>query len=137
MSYEINEGWMRIYPVMNIKRKNQEYAFQNVISPKFLPHYHVTFSTEEWEEFKKENNPTDNSLTTRLVCETGLNLLLNPSMDLMKDKEHEYKESLKSEINELKSQLEVEKNRFTKKVDMFVNDYVQEYASQKDEEGSI
>ena len=58
-------------------------------------------------------------------------------MDLMKDKEHEYKESLKSEINELKSQLEVEKNRFTKKVDMFVNDYVQEYASQKDEEGSI
>jgi len=44
----------------------------------------------------------------------------------MKDKEHEYKESLKSEILELKNQLETEKERFTQKLDIFIERYVKD-----------
>ena len=58
--------------------------------------------------------------------EYGFNLLINPSIDLMKDKEHEYKESLKSEILELKNQLETEKERFTQKLDIFIERYVKD-----------
>ena len=127
MSDEILEGWMKVYPVMNICKKNKEYAFQNVVQPKYLPSYKVGFSEEEWNEFKEEKNPeTEYSLTSRLCNEFGFNLLINPSIDIRKDKETEYKESLFSEIRELKNQLEVEKERFSQKLKMFIENYVKD-----------
>ena len=46
MSDKDIDGWMRVYPVINLKVRNQEFAFQNVIQPRFVPQYYVDFSFE-------------------------------------------------------------------------------------------
>jgi len=60
MSDEKFEGWMTVYPVINIRMKNQDYAYQNVVQPKYLPTHVVSFTKEEWDEFKEEKTQKQN-----------------------------------------------------------------------------